>query len=169
MNPLSILGCMASVDPVTRFRIVVDDLSGLDIQELLRLHAEGMVANSPKDACHYLDLSGLRVPEVTVWSVWDGGSLAGCGALREIDRSHGEIKSMRTSPGHLGRGIGRAMLDHIVATAKERSYQRLSLETGAGDAFAAAVHLYEKFGFEHCEAFAGYEDNDFSQFYSLAL
>jgi putative acetyltransferase len=150
-------------------RIVADDLEGAAIQDLLRLHAEGMVANSPRDACHFLDLAGLRHPSITVWSIWDGDSLAGCGALREIDPDHGEVKSMRTAPDHLGRGVGRALLDHIVTVARQRSYRQISLETGAGDAFAAAVHLYETFGFERCGPFADYAENPFSQFFSLAL
>jgi len=150
-------------------RIIEDFLSGSEIQALLRLHAEGMVANSPADACHFLDLSGLQDPAVTVWSAWDGGDLAGCGALREINAAHGEVKSMRTAPDHLGRGVGRLLLQHIVEQASERGYERLSLETGAGEPFGAAVHLYEKFGFERCGPFAGYEANEFSQFFTLAL
>lgn len=158
-----------STDAPSGFSIVVDDLEGVEIRELLRLHAEGMLANSPKDACHFLDLTGLRHPAVTVWSLWDGGELAGCGALREIDPGHGEVKSMRTAPTHLGRGVGRAMLAHLASTARTRGYRRLSLETGTGDAFAAAIRLYESFGFRRCAAFADYVDNEFSQFFTLEL
>ncbi len=150
-------------------RIIEDDLNGTEIQELLRLHAEGMLANSPKDACHFLDLTGLSVPSVIVWSIWDAENLAGCGALREIDATHGEVKSMRTAIDHLGRGVGRHLLSHIVANARQRGYQRLSLETGTGDSFAAAVHLYESVGFERCGPFDDYEENDFSQFFTLNL
>jgi putative acetyltransferase len=153
----------------TGFRIVEDDLTGNEIQDLLRLHAEGMLSNSPNDACHFLDLSGLQDPCVTVWSAWDGDQLAGCGALKELDASHGELKSMRTAPDHLGRGVGRAILEHITATAQQRSYRRLSLETGTGDSFAAAVHLYESSGFQRCDPFGSYEDNDFSRFFTLSL
>lgn len=146
-----------------------DDLSGHEIQDLLQLHAEGMLANSPADACHFLDLGGLRHPLVTVWSIWDDSNLAGCGALREIDADHGEVKSMRTAPQHLGRGVGRRMLSHIVDVARARRYSRLSLETGSSESFAAAVHLYESFGFERCGPFADYADNEFSRFFTLAL
>ncbi|MEZ5340377.1 MAG: GNAT family N-acetyltransferase [Acidimicrobiales bacterium] len=128
-----------------------------------------MLDNSPADACHFLDLTGLRKPEVTVWSAWDGAELAGCGALRQIDPTHGEVKSMRTAPAHLGRGVGRAVLNRIVGVATDRGYQRLSLETGRGEAFEAAIHVYRAFGFEACGPFADYDDNEFSLFFSLAL
>lgn len=160
---------MVSTPTEPEYRIVEDDLDGSEIQELLRLHAEGMLSNSPEGACHFLERAGLKGPHITVWSIWSLDGLAGCGALREIDRHHGEVKSMRTAPDHLGSGVGRTLLTHIVRTAKERSYERLSLETGSGDAFAAAVHVYEKFGFEQCEAFDGYADNEFSQFFTLSL
>jgi len=150
-------------------RIIEDDLTGGAIQTLLQRHAEDMIANSPMDACHYLDLSGLRVPEITVWSIWDGDALAGCGALREIDATHGEVKSIRTADEHLGKGVGRSMLNQIIATARKRAYERLSLETGSTDAFSAAIRLYETAGFEPSGPFAGYEVNEFSRFFTLQL
>ncbi len=159
---------MADVD-AGALRIIEDDLTGSDIQALLRLHAAGMLANSPADGCHFLELDELRDATITVFSAWDGITLVGCGALRELDAHHGEVKSMRTSPRHLGRGIGRAVLQHIVDVARSRSYARLNLETGRGDAFGAAVHLYESFGFERCGPFGDYAANEFSQFFTLAL
>lgn len=150
-------------------QILEDDLSGEEIQALLRAHAEGMMANSPLGACHYLDLTGLQVPEITVWSLWDGDQLAGCGALREIDSTHGEVKSMRTAEEHLGKGVGRRILEHIINTSRVRGYERLSLETGSTDAFAAAIHLYESSGFVSAGPFAGYEPNEFSRFFTLEL
>jgi putative acetyltransferase len=157
----------------TGWRIVVDDLSGEAIQALLRRHAAGMLENSPPDACHFLDLDGLRHPSITFWSAWDDAGLAGCGAVREIDPTHGEIKSMRTADDHLGLGVGRRVLRHIVAEARTRGYARLSLETGSSPAFDAARHLYESEGFERCGPFDVYAgdgvDTDFSRFYTLAL
>lgn len=150
-------------------RIVHDDLEGAQTQELLRIHAAGMLATSPEGSCHFLDLAGLRSPDVTVWSIWDGDDLAGLGALREIDPSHGEVKSMRTAESHLGRGVGRAMLEHIVTTARLRGYRRLSLETGSGPAFDAARRLYERYGFEATGPFADYGPDPFSRFYTLRL
>lgn len=161
---------MFDVDEVdTGFRIIEDDLSGAAIQALLLFHTEGMLANSPKDACHFFDLEALRAPEVTMWSIWDGPDLAGCGALYELDRHHGEVKSMRTAPGHLGKGVGRRLLDHIVAVARERGYDRLSLETGRGEGFAAAIKLYETAGFVPCGPYGDYVDNEFSLFFTLDL
>lgn len=154
---------------MSELRIVEDDLTGDEIQALLRLHADGMLANSPEGACHFLDLSGLQGPDVTVWSAWSADELAGCGALREIDPVQGEVKSMRTAPEHLGEGVGRAILGHIVETARARGYRQLSLETGTGESFDAAIKLYESAGFERCGPFADYVDNAFSQFFTLAL
>lgn len=151
------------------FLIIEDDLNGDRIQNLLQIHAEGMLANSPEGSCHFLDLSELRLPEVTVWSIWERDELAGCGALREIDASHGEVKSMRTVDEHLGKGVGRQMLEHLVDTARGRGYQTLSLETGSTAAFAAAINLYEGFGFQACGPFDSYEPNSFSRFYALHL
>ncbi len=149
--------------------IIEDDLTGEAIQELLRIHAEDMLISSPEGACHFFDLEGLQAPDVTVWSIWDGDSLAGCGALREIDASHGEVKSMRTADAHLGRGVGRQMLRHIVDTGYRRGYERISLETGSSPRFDAAINLYESYGFVRCHPFDTYEANDFSVFYSLLL
>lgn len=153
----------------TTMRIIEDDLTGDAIQELLRLHAAGMLISSPEGACHFFDLAGLQAPDVTVWSIWDGDFLAGCGALREIDMNHGEVKSMRTAEAHLGKGVGRRMLNHIVDVCRGRGYQRLSLETGSTPQFDAALHLYESFGFESCLPFDTYEANGFSRFYTLEL
>jgi putative acetyltransferase len=150
-------------------QIVVDDLGRADVQNLLRRHAEGMEASSPAGGCHYLDTKGLRSSEVTVWSAWDDGELLGVGALREIDPTHGEVKSMRTADDHLGRGVGRALLEHIVEIASQRGYERLSLETGSTSAFDPARRLYERFGFDSTGPFAEYEPNDFSRFYTLEL
>lgn len=151
------------------FVIAVADLDASDVQELVRVHAMGMLENSPEDACHFLDASGLAADDVTVWAIRADGELAGMGAMREIDAHHGEVKSMRTAETFLGRGVGRRILGHILDEARTRGYQRVSLETGSTEGFAAACHLYESEGFERCAAFSGYEDNDFSRFYSLDL
>ena len=149
--------------------IIEDNLSGSEIRALLETHFAGMLANSPKDKCHFLDFEGLKAPGVTFWSIWDGDALAGCGALRELDAQHGEIKSMRTHNDHLRKGAGAAMLNHIITTAHARGYQRLSLETGSGDAFDPAIALYLRHGFTPCPAFGDYHENAFSRFMSLTL
>jgi putative acetyltransferase len=150
-----------------------DDLTGPEIRALLETHFAGMLANSPKDSCHFLDFEGLKGPGVTFWSVWAGAdeneALMGCGALREIDPSHGEIKSMRTHEDHLRKGAAAAMLEHIIATAKDRGYWRLSLETGSGPAFDAAHGLYQGHGFEYGPPFGDYVEDPFSRFMTLVL
>ena len=149
--------------------IVEDDLSSPVVEELLELHAADMRSNSPEGDCHFLPIDELRDQSVTVWSAWVGQQLAGCGAMQELDERHGEVKSMRTAPDHLERGVGRAILDHIVDVARRRCYERLSLETGAGESFAAAVRLYERSGFRACGPFGSYVDNGFSRFYTRRL
>lgn len=150
-------------------RIVEDDLSGNEIIALLAEHLAAMAGNSPPQCVHALDLAALRAPEITFWTAWDGANLLGCGALRELDPAHGEIKSMRTADAYLGRGVGSAMLEHLIGVAVRRSYRRLSLETGSGLAFAPALSLYEKFGFEYCGPFAGYPDDPFTRFMTMEL
>jgi putative acetyltransferase len=149
--------------------IIEDDLTGPEIRALLEVHFAGMLANSPEGSCHFLDFDGLKAPGVSFWSVWDGDSLMGCGAMKEIDASHGEIKSMRTHEAHLRKGSAAAMLEHIIATAKARGYQRLSLETGSSPAFDPAHALYLRYGFAYCEPFADYKPDPFSRFMTLEL
>ena len=146
-----------------------DDLSGEPIRDLLRLHLAGMHASSPPGTVFALDLSGLKVPEVTLWSAWYGDTIAGMGALKRLDRLHGEVKSMRTHPAFLRRGVAAAILEHIIATARSRGLTRLSLETGSGPPFEAALALYRRRGFVSGEAFADYQSSEFNQFLHLAL
>jgi putative acetyltransferase len=150
-----------------------DDLTGPEIRALLETHFAGMLANSPKDSCHFLDFEGLKGPGVTFWSVWENDSLMGCGAVKELDPAHGpkqgEIKSMRTHADHLRKGAAAVMLKHIIATAKARGYRRLSLETGSGPAFDAAHGLYLRYGFEYCGPFGDYKEDPFSRFMTLEL
>lgn len=153
--------------------IIEDDLSGPEIRALLEQHFAGMLANSPKDSCHFLDFEGLKAPGVTFWSVWADDSanaeLMGCGALKEIDPRHGEVKSMRTHSAQLRKGAAAVMIEHIIAAAKARGYKRLSLETGSGPAFDPAHVLYLRYGFTYCEPFADYKEDPFSHFMTLAL
>jgi len=116
-----------------------------------------------------LDLSGLRDPAVTLWTVWDGADLLGMGALKQLDAAHGEIKSMRTAPDRLRRGVAAKMLAHLLAEARRRGYRRVSLETGSNEAFAPARALYERTGFAETGPFADYTDTGFSRYYTLAL
>jgi putative acetyltransferase len=146
-----------------------DDLSGEPTRALLALHLAGMRTNSPPGSVFALDLSGLQIPEVTVWTAWIDGAIAGVGALRMLGGGTAEIKSMRTHPDHLRRGVAAALLDHIIDASRRRGLQRLSLETGRGPAFDPALALYRRYGFEDCEPFADYTKSDFNQFLRLRL
>ena len=136
--------------------IRLDDLTGPAIRALLVEHLRSMYELSPPESVHALDIDALRAPDVTFWTAWSGGELLGCGALRELTPQHGEIKSMRTPPAHRRKGVGRAVLARIIEEARQRSYQRLSLETGSMEAFEPARQLYESFGFTYCPPFADY-------------
>lgn len=139
------------------------------VLELLAIHAGGMLANSPAEACHFLDVSALDQPEVVFLSAWDDDLLLGIGAVKALGGGSSEIKSMRTAAAALGRGVGTAILREIVAVARQRGDRELLLETGTGPAFDAAHALYVRHGFVPCGAFADYEATDFNRFYRLAL
>jgi putative acetyltransferase len=146
-----------------------DDLSGPEIRALLAEHMRSMLSISPPESVHALDLTGLRKPEITFWTAWSGRELLGCGALKELDSLHGEIKSMRTASAHLRNGVARAMLEHILNEAANRGYKRLSLETGSQGAFEPARRLYESFGFHGCPPFDGYSEDPNSVFMTKLL
>lgn len=145
------------------------DLDSPDVLELLEFHFTAMRASSPPEACHVLPIDGLRDPALTFWTAREDGELVGVGALKELEPGHGEVKSMRTSPKHLGRGVGGAILAHIMAEARRRGYARLSLETGSTQEFAGALRLYEREGFQLCGPFAGYPESPFTRFFTRAL
>jgi len=146
-----------------------DDLSGAKIQALLREHLADAYKNSPPDSVYALDIAELRKPDISFWSVWEDDVLLGCGALKGLDRTHGEIKSMRTTEAALKRGVGSLMVAHIIKQAKSRGYARLSLETGSNQPYAPARALYTKFGFEECGPFAEYEADDEDGAFSLYM
>ena len=152
------------------FTIKRDDLSGPEIAELLGEHLNDMHVHSPPESVHALDLNELRKPEITFWSIWsDRDELVGCGALKELDETHGEIKSMRTRAAFRGQGAGKLMLRHILDEARRRGYGRLSLETGSMAAFDPARRLYRSHGFEYCGPFADYILDPNSVFMTLEL
>jgi putative acetyltransferase len=128
-----------------------------------------MRLHSPPESEHALDIEALRQPEITFWTVWENGELLGCGALKELDAQHAEIKSMRTSSSHLRKGVAKNLLKHILAEAKRRGYSRLSLETGSAAAFEPARQLYAKFGFTYCALFADYVADPYSVFMTREL
>ena len=147
----------------------IDDLQGPEIRRLLAEHLHSMTLHSPPESIHALDLTGLQAPDVTFWTAWDGGELLGCGALKELDPVHGEIKSMRTAAPHLRRGVARRLLAHIIDEARRRGYTRLSLETGSAAAFEPAQRLYASAGFAYCGPFGGYVEDPYSVFMTRDL
>lgn len=149
--------------------IRVDDLTGAEITALLEEHLANMHAITPAESVHALPVESLRDPSVTFWSAFENGELLGCGALKELDRHHGEVKSMRTVAKHLRKGVARSLLNHIIAEAKRRGYRQLSLETGAMAEFAPARELYARAGFIECAPFADYMEDPNSAFMTLAL
>ena len=150
-------------------RIEVDDLTHPQVHALLQEHLANMYELSPPESVHALDLSRLRAPGITFWSVWNGKELLGCGALKELDPHHGEIKSVRTASNHRRKGVAAKLLQHILEEAKRRNYKRVSLETGSMDAFIPAHNLYAKFGFKKCGPFADYIDDPNSLFMTKEL
>jgi putative acetyltransferase len=149
--------------------IRLDDLRGSEIAELIGDHLHSMTLHSPPESIHALDLEKLRQPDVTFWSAWDGSELLGCAALKELTPQHGEVKSMKTSPKHLRKGVAKHLLEHLIGEAKHRGYKRLSLETGSMEAFEAAKQLYAKFGFTYCEPFSDYKEDPNSVFMTKEL
>jgi putative acetyltransferase len=169
MGPIAWLQISEDGMPRREWEIHEDDLSGEATRALLVLHLEGMHTNSPPGHVFALDLSGLRASNVTVWSARRSGAICGIGALKQIDEAAGEVKSMRTHPEHLRKGVAAAILEHIIDVARRRGLRTLSLETGRGPAFEPALALYRRRGFIDGEAFGEYERSDFNQFLHLAL
>ncbi|MEU4541040.1 GNAT family N-acetyltransferase [Streptosporangium sp. NPDC023825] len=150
-------------------KIVLDDLSGPEIAGFLDEHVQEMRSVTPLESKHALDLDELRRPEITFWSVMDGDSLVGCGAIKRLDAGHAEVKSMRTAPARKRNGTASLLLEHIITEAKRMGFTRLSLETGASEFFLPARKLYEKFGFDYCEPFADYRPDPCSVYMTRTL
>lgn len=150
-------------------RFELDDLSRQPVQDLVARHLAGMHAQSPPESVHALALEGLRAPSIRFWSAWSGQTLAGMGALRRIDTENGEIKSMRVADAFLGQGVGRAILEHILAEARGMGLAALWLETGTVDGFLPARTLYESVGFTACGPFDSYGPDPFSVFMTVRI
>ena len=154
---------------MSKTHIREDDLTGERIINFLREHMNNMQEISPPESIHALDLTGLRSPEITFWSVWQEDELLGCGALKELDSETGEVKSMRTVVEHRGKGVGSRVLKHILQEAKRRGYTSLNLETGSQPEFAPARGLYERYGFGYRGPFADYTEDPNSVFMTKRL
>ena len=151
------------------WRFFEGELDRDDVRALLSQHFAEMRAGSPPEACHVLPIDGLKEPAIRFFTLREDEVLLGCGALERLEPGHGEVKSMRTANAALGRGVGKAMLDHIVAAARAGGMTRLSLETGSTEQFAAALRLYEKEGFERCGPFGDYADTPFTRFFTRGI
>lgn len=149
--------------------VKIDDLSSVEVCDLVAEHVAGMQGCSPACYSHALDLQKLKDPSITFWVARIEGILCGCGALKELHAASGEIKSMRTRSEFLRRGVGQAILDEIKQTALNRGYSKLFLETGTGETFEAAHKLYLRNGFEWCGPFGDYTATDFNVFMSKNL
>ena len=145
------------------------NLDDPQVQALIAEHVAHMRASSPPESTHTLDNDELRSPDVTFYSMWDGANLASCGALKVVDDTHAEIKSMRTSTNYLRRGLAVNMLEHLISVARHRGCTRVSLETGSQDTFIPACKLYEKAGFTYCEPFGDYVPDPNSLFMTRTL
>ena len=145
------------------------ELDHEDVRALLDQHFAEMRAGSPPSACHVLPADGLKSCDIRFFTLREGDNLLGCGALKRLGPGHGELKSMRTADAALGRGVGKALLDRLIETARSEGMARISLETGSTPQFAAALRLYEREGFEPCGPFGGYRDTPFTRFYTKAL
>lgn len=151
------------------WQIFEGELDRDDVRSLLAQHFAEMRAGSPPSACHVLPVDGLKDPAIRFFTLREDGLLLGCGALKKLEPGHGEIKSMRTADTALGRGVGKAMLDHLVRIARAEGMSQLSLETGSTEQFAAANRLYAKEGFDRTGPFGGYADTPFTRFFTKAI
>ena len=151
------------------FTIIEDEPGRAEIAALLKRHLADMARHSPPESMHALDVEALSDEEITFWSVWAGEELVGCGALKQLDPTHGEIKSMHTASAHLRRGVASSLLTHVIAEAQRRGYLRLSLETGSMEAYEPARRLYRRFGFEVCDPFGDYVPDPNSTFMSRQI
>ncbi|NRA82871.1 MAG: GNAT family N-acetyltransferase [Gammaproteobacteria bacterium] len=145
-------------------KIEIDNLESIEVQQLLQEHHQDMLKYSPPESVHALDLSALKSPDVTFWTAWINGELAGCGALKKLDQTHAELKSMRTCHKFIRQGVAAKLLTHMLATAKSQCYEKISLETGTMDAFIPAQKLYRSFGFQVSQPFSHYQVDPYSMF-----
>ena len=140
-----------------------------EVNNLLKKHFIELRSVSPSGSTHVLDIDGLKDPSIKFWSLWENNKLVGCGALKFLEKNHGEFKSIRVADEFKKKGIGERIINHLIEEAKKLKISKLSVETGAGDFFLPARNLFSKFGFKSCPPFAHYKDDPNSCYYTLDL
>ena len=146
--------------------IKIDNIESIELRDLLEKHHEDMLKYSPVESVHALDISSLKSPDITFWTLWINDELAGCGALKKLNEKHAELKSMRTYQHFLRKGVASKLLTHILKMAKIQLFEKVSLETGTMKVFVPAQQLYRGFGFVECEPFSNYKDDTYSMFFT---
>ena len=139
-----------------------------EVNELLKKHFVELRAASPEGSAHVLDIHGLKIPSIKFWSLWENDKLMGCGALKFLDKDHGEFKSIRVHNNYRNKGNGIKVIKHLIEEAKKLNIKRISIETGAGNFFLPARKLFQKCNFEPCEPFAHYK-KDINSLYLTKL
>ena len=140
-----------------------------EVNNLLKKHFIELRSVSPAGSTHVLDIDGLKDPSIKFWSLWENNKLVGCGALKFLEKNHGEFKSIRVADEFKKKGIGERIINHLIEEAKKLKISKLSIETGAGDFFLPARNLFSKFGFAKCPPFAHYKNDPNSCYYTLNL
>ncbi|MGB7861041.1 MAG: GNAT family N-acetyltransferase [Acidimicrobiia bacterium] len=151
------------------FVVAMDSPDSSDVQSLLEAHLAFASEQSPPEDVHALDTRALLEDDISFFSLREDGRLLGVGAIKELDPTHGELKSIHTAASARGTGVGRTMVNHLIDLARQRGYQRVSLETGTMDAFVASRRLYSSLGFEECEPFGSYWHSVYSVCMTLDL
>jgi len=140
-----------------------------EVNDLLIKHFIELRSVSPEGSAHVLDIPGLKVSSIKFWSLWDENQLIGCGALKFLDETHGEFKSIRVADKFRGKGTGEKIISHLIDEAKKIAIKKLSVETGTGEFFSPARKLFQKFGFKKCEPFAHYKEDPNSCYFNLEI
>ena len=145
------------------------NFDNLEVNDLLKKHFVELRSVSPAGSTHVLDIAGLKDPSIKFWSLWENNKLVGCGALKFLEKNHGEFKSIRVADEFRKKGIGERIINHLIEEAKKLEISKLSIETGAGEFFLPARTLFSKFGFKKCPPFAHYKEDPNSCYYTLNL
>ena len=150
-------------------RSIEGNFDNSDVNDLLKKHFIELRSVSPAGSTHVLDIEGLKDPSIKFWSLWENNKLVGCGALKFLEKNHGEFKSIRVADEFKKKGIGERIINHLIGEAKKLKISKLSIETGAGEFFLPARKLFSKFGFKKCPPFAHYKEDPNSCYYTLNL